>query len=500
MSSCRVLRVMPDDDIIRILRLVKEVKEPKLCLALADQCTLFRDNVNLRLLNAYAREAKLAVALSTNDEMTIRRAADHGIPVYRTPDLAFRPEGLVVIDDKRPAAAEGDAESGARKAGAGRGLAAAMILLIAVLGVFGTSLALLPRVHIKVVPAQWVENFTLTVALNAAGTTTLAPEREMLSVTAEIFTPATGTVSVGEVPARGMALFLNEKADPVVVPAGTMVTTDSGMGFVTLEDIEVPGHVVETYLGAVVGISSGRMEALIEALEPGTAGNVPAGQIRHIVGDWDGLSVRNPERLSGGSDREVPVVTEADLESGREKVLEALAVSWDAEVRQSEAEATDRFMLSAAETPDVLEIKTSAAAGDRAEQIRFTAVGTGELYWIDREAIESIARNSIAGQLGSGYVWQESRGFDVVVHRYNKENQTIELSLRVPVVAQIDEVRLARRIAGLSAAEIAERLAEETSIADIWLDDLTDGRLPAWAPWIGIEVVEPGGEQELSPR
>lgn len=499
MASCRVLRVMPDDDIIHILRSVKETKEPKLCLALADKCTQFRDNVNLRLLNAYAREAKLAVALCTNDEMTMRRAMEHGIPVYRTPELAFRPEGLVALEGESAPENE-TAQPQARKAFGGRGFAIASVLFIALIGAFGTAFALLPRVHVKVVPAQWVENFSLTLALDTAGKPTVVPEREILSVSAEISTPATGTILVGDVPARGVALFLNEKADPVVIPAGTVVTTDSGLGFITLESIEVPGHVVETYLGAVVGVSSGRMEAAIEALEPGTVGNVDAGHIRHIVGDWDGVSVRNPERLSGGTDREVSVVTEADLQRGQEKVLEALAISWEAEVRQSEAEAADRFLLSADESPHVLEIQASAAAGDRAEEVRFTAVGTGEIFWIDREAIESIARNAISGQLGTGYVWQESRGFDIVVHRYNKENRTIELSLLVPVVAQIDEVRLARRIAGLSAAEIAERLAGDTSISDIWLDDLADGRLPVWAPWIGIEVVEPGGEQEVSSR
>lgn len=499
MSSCRVLRVMPDDDIIRVLRLVKEVEESKLCLALSENSTLFRDNVNLRLLNAYAREAKVAVALSTSDETTIRRAAEHGIPVYRTPDLAFRPEGLITPDNDQTADNGDKASAGARRAIAGRGVAIATILLIALLGVFGTSFALLPRVHVKVVPSQWIESFTLTLALDGAGTTAV-PEREMLYVTAEASTQATGTISVGDVPARGFALFLNERAESVMLPAGTVVTTDSGSGFVTLEDVEVPGHVVETYLGAVVGVSSGRIEAAIEALEPGTAGNVAAGQIRNIIGDWDGLSVRNPDQLSGGSDREVTVVTEADLQNGHEKVLEALAVSWEAEVRQSEVGATNRFLLSADEMPNVIEIEASASPGDRTDEIHFTARAAGEVYWIERETIERMVRSSIAGKFGSGYVWREGSGFDMVVHRYNQVNETIELSVMVPVVAQIDEVRLARRIAGLSAAEIAERLAGDASIADISLDGVANGRLPAWAPWIGIEVVEPGGEQEVFPQ
>lgn len=499
MPSCRVLRVSPEDDILRVLRQVKEVQEPKLCLAISDKSTLFRDNVNLRLLAAYAREASVVVVLSTGDEMTIRRAAEHGISTYRTPDLAFRPEGLVTPELAGESTPDADAVAGPneRKALGGRGLAIASIFLIALLGVFGTSFALLPRVHVGVVPAQWFESLAVSIAIHSNERTREATEVELLPVSTGASIPASGNVAVGDVPAKGIALFINEEAEAVTLPAGTIVTTDSGAGFVTAQTVEIPGRVVETYLGAVVGLSSGRMDVPIEALEPGEAGNVGAGQVRHVVGDWPGLDVRNPDRLSGGADRLVPVVTEADMQLGEQKVLEALAATWEAALIETQNKAQRRLLFQAGEAPNVIEVRASAAPGDRVDQIEFDVFAEGELHWITKEAVEAAARDAIATRLGTGYAWQESHGFDVDIIRYNKESQTIELAVQIPVVAQIDEVRLARRIAGLSAAEIAERLADESGIADVRLDGLSNGRLPAWAPWIGIEVMEPATVPEL---
>src|SRR5690606_9689131 len=83
------------DDIVFLVNRVKESAGEALCFALSVQCTQFRNDVNLRLLAAYAREANVSVAFSTDDEETIARAAVHGIPTYRTPDQAFREEARV---------------------------------------------------------------------------------------------------------------------------------------------------------------------------------------------------------------------------------------------------------------------------------------------------------------------------------------------------------------------------------------------------------------------
>ncbi|RMH00618.1 MAG: hypothetical protein D6706_03495, partial [Chloroflexi bacterium] len=77
----------------------------------------------------------------------------------------------------------------------------------------------------------------------------------------------TGVVEVPGTSARGRVLFVNETADPVVIPAGTELSTETGVVFQTLETITLAG---------VLGSTA---EVEVTAVSPGPEGNVPADTV-----------------------------------------------------------------------------------------------------------------------------------------------------------------------------------------------------------------------------
>ncbi|WP_052887585.1 baseplate J/gp47 family protein [Thermogemmatispora carboxidivorans] len=118
---------------------------------------------------------------------------------------------------------------------------------------------------------------------------------------------ASGLAKVGVVKAHGTVEFTNKGTRSLVIPTGTIVATSSGIQFrTTAEPLVTPGT---TY------------PVQVEAVNPGTSGNVPANSItvippeslRQIGASATELTVTNPQPTSGGGLGSVPQVTSADV-------------------------------------------------------------------------------------------------------------------------------------------------------------------------------------------
>ncbi len=98
------------------------------------------------------------------------------------------------------------------------------------------------------------------------------------------------------VEATGTVLFTirNALLEELLIPAGTIVTAENGMDFETVTDnIIMPGE---------LGI-----ECMVEAIEVGVDGNIPAGSILTKIDGYDaveGFTVTNEDAFSGGVDYE----------------------------------------------------------------------------------------------------------------------------------------------------------------------------------------------------
>jgi hypothetical protein len=162
----------------------------------------------------------------------------------------------------------------------------------------------------------------LTIAVAAPGsvpptgaqvTIAATPVTFNLSTSQTITT--TGAKTVGDAPAQGTILLSNPTGKPVTIEAGTQ-----------LEDkITGTRYAISATVEVVAGPNGtpGYGEAQITCLEPGTLGNRDVGLLSGQLPN--GVYFANRESpISGGTDKQIPVVSQADLDALQTKATDDL--------------------------------------------------------------------------------------------------------------------------------------------------------------------------------
>lgn len=477
-----VYRVSPDDDINQVLRAVKASMGRNVSLVLTHDSVLLRNEVNLRLLKAYAEEANVTVALVSDDPVTRRRAARYSIPVYDAPEgpLAKRKtEGNEV-----PNAGEKAAGSTAEKKGQlwRRRLTALVVAIGAVVGLLFT---LVPKVEIAISPQYEPMHFVTIVQLNneVASLTETVEDRVVASATVR----TAGMQRVGVAHATGVVAILNAGEHPVVIPAGTELATQNGLVFQTNETVHVPGREVSYFLDVPVGVHSGRAEVRATALMPGTEGNVAAERIRILRGAWDDVTVRNLEPFVGGTDTSFPAVAVNDIEIAKVQAAQALEKARGEYLVEVIEQSPRRTLLDSHWSIDQ-GTEVSHTVGQVTDEIQATAEAKLQTVWIDNTDLRKFVERTIPDRVPLGYTWERAMGFEVQVVGYDAVQGEVRLQADVMLQPVLDSVRLAQTVAGQPVSEAVAYLQGREDIATAVVHPERIQRLPSWAPWIRIQV------------
>jgi hypothetical protein len=173
-----------------------------------------------------------------------------------------------------------------------------LFFTLGVLSFLSIGAIFIPKADIILTPTNKVEETTLAIQasaltdrINLAG---IVPVHAIsVIVEGRDSLDATGTSLVPDKPAEGQVLFTNLTEQPVIIPAGTIVSSRDGqVRFATDADHEIPAGNGHTLLVDV------------KAVQPGREGNLPANSIQAIENNLGvSLSVTNPEPTSGGSAR-----------------------------------------------------------------------------------------------------------------------------------------------------------------------------------------------------
>jgi hypothetical protein len=163
-------------------------------------------------------------------------------------------------------------------------------------------LALVPSAQVIVAGSE-VEVGPVALAISAKPGGAIGATRfaTRLEVPLEAKTGGTRTVKVR---ATGTERFINASTDRIDIPAGTLVWTDGRVMFRTTAARTLSASTLFPFFVSDVLVP-------IEAVEEGAGGNVPRGAISN-VGDRRRVLVTNDQATTGGEERTVPVVTQAD--------------------------------------------------------------------------------------------------------------------------------------------------------------------------------------------
>ncbi|HEX7735258.1 MAG TPA: baseplate J/gp47 family protein [Ktedonobacteraceae bacterium] len=218
----------------------------------------------------------------------------------------------------------------------GRGLSIAFGAIVLLLLITGVLFYFVPTATVTI--SLQAQNFSQNIQLTASANPPVGVQNTLraqalthdFSVTGQ--GTATGRTSVGDKQANGKVTFTNNSNFNVIVPTGTIITTQSGIPFTTDAEAFVP--------------RGGSYPAVpVTAQQAGEAGNVgissitiipsaslsAIAQANHTTAQALNLTVTNPAPTTGGGARTVRAVAQADitaLKNTLHKALQQQIMAW----------------------------------------------------------------------------------------------------------------------------------------------------------------------------
>lgn len=484
----------------------------------------------LRLLQRQARTRQQELALVTQDFATRESALKLGIPVYSSEASAMgrtwrMGREMPVVDPRNPAAGlpepppwrkNGrenrilqDVERPSLRRGRRRriqaeeryrrflspgsrfwlqlvGYVMVAILLGGLLG--GFAYYVLPAATVTVVPGQRAIEATARITADPAAPVVdvaagIIPARlieSYIEVTGS--TPTTGREQSQTDLARGSVVFTNQSNRAVTIPAGTIISTSTGdrVDFRTLNNVELAPN------------QGARATVNVEAMTPGTRGNVRANTITTVSGALrTQVQVTNPNATGGGASALVAVVKQED----RDRLLADVTA-------QIESQAYQRLLPELQEgewmPPDSVQTFVIAQYFDHfndepAEELNLTLRILARGVGVDQRTAQLGALSALEREVPSrGRLVADSLRYFV-----NPEVTRIGNGVSFDVVAQgsyvipVDAQEVRSVIVGLPPQDAASRLQQQLLLAgtpEFYLDPDWFGVLPHFGSRIQVRI------------
>lgn len=491
--NASVIYLDPGDRIASMRGKLEAAQGDVIAVVVPRGVSLLRNPFALEFLRRYSARRGREFFIVTKDKVTAAQAREAGFEVL--PSLEDVAQGAPE-EEETPAPAPEEARpfwlglKGVILAGSSLGLFGFLLV-----GVF----FLIPSATIILKPNSWIVSETLSITANVrAGSVDHAsgqiPARIVESLVETVGrTEARGKRFEPDKPATGQVTFINRSGENVVVPEGTRVGTSTGAQFITKSEVTLPA----------VPHSTAQVD--IEAVEPGTSGNVAELTINQI---WGGelalkLSVLNEVATDGGSDKEIRYVTVEDQEKLRQKVREAAKGEGLSQLTQAKKPSEHIYSetVRAELLEEEFEQSVDQVSGWLEMRARFSVTGLA----FDLRDVDTYVSKQLAGGEGAGvelmgdslktelldaYDWEDDR-------EYNREDDWVSYHIFAQgrVMPVLDSEAVKRELAGMKEEEAEDYLAQNLQLAE-----RPEVRLaPGWAKsvtrltWrVSVQVL-PGG-------
>lgn len=220
--------------------------------------------------------------------------------------------------------------------------------------------------------------------------------------TATDSTPTTGTGFEGD-KATGEVVILNKTDSTKILNEGTTLQVAHGsVKLVLSESIELPPATISTQSGGTSEVKTyGTKDAKVTAVEIGEEGNL-AKDTTLRVGDFaeNTYSATVKDNLTGGSKKQISVVTEKDIANLVEKMKKKMQEEALAEFKSS---ASPGRAVVDQTTIKVLSTDASAKVGDTADEVAIDLTAEVSGLAFDQVVLKSAAKLLLEEKVLTGY-------------------------------------------------------------------------------------------------
>ncbi len=418
--------------------------------------------LGMRRLIHHADEAGKVIAIATRSGSLSSRARELNVPVARKPQsIRWDAGGRHVVRVGRLNVAAPSI---------GRYVQVAIIAGVAFAGLF-LIFAMAPAATITAYPPTETvtEVITITASESRDSVNLETLEVPASRVSAEekftLVAKTTGTTMVGTVSAKATVTVTNATAAAVVVAQGTIVFAGADFfPFTFDETITVP--------------PAGSIDAVVTAVRPGVAGNVP---VASIVG-WEPerlrfLKITNAAAAAGGVSEPRPAVAPEDVAS-----LNALAKTLENSdvVKQSLIEARPHDAVFMGTASSKIEVGASHPAVGTPADVVFLEVKVNlSALAVLEGTLDQVARQVLGGQRADGeFVPGTVRAVETGARQLDADSATIKTELQVQgeLARGVTSEAIRSAVKGKSEDGVLSTLSERYGIQD------AEVRLSGWAP------------------
>jgi hypothetical protein len=485
----QVIQLELHDDVASLRDKMSWAKTERILLVTPSRSRLLSRKLDLLVIqrHAVALGAQLGIVARSKDKRRLIESL--GIPAFRTVGSAQRqPWETKKEPPARPLRRhdQPDLEQMRREAfppeAQWRSLfwARFSIFTLAVLAILAIFSLFIPSATISISPEVRLQSLTFPVSasltvsnVNLAGSlparlTTLVVEHSKTIAT-------TGSVAIPDATAEGTARFRNLTTAQTDIPAGTEISTqtDPPVSFATKEAAVVPAGFNKT------------VDVPIQAVEAGSSGNLPAGELVAIESELGtSLAVTNPDPTTGGSDHTGAIQTARDRSRLHDALLAEIMEGCKTGLQQALAPADIVF-------PDTLEViqvlsNTYFPSEDQgSETLSLTMRVQCQEQYASQTDLNSLAVMSLDANLQEGFA-PYSTGLvtePASTPLTDKDGVTHwDLQVQRLVHARLDPLKIQQLAMGHRPATAILRLK-----ASLLLDGTPTIQIkPDWWPWVPL--------------
>jgi hypothetical protein len=472
-----ILRLEPHDDLVSTRDKMGWAKDSRILLVWPEKGRLLDRRLDLILLQRHARSLGSQLALVTRDPEVHYFAPRLGIPVFRTLHKAQgqhwrvprRFRHLQEQAEKPEVRPFGSAETQIPKL-EGSWMdrktpvenfnlpppARLALFFAGVLAVLALAASLAPSARLVLTPRTLVQDVLIDAwtgpeieTVNISGA--VPSQLISLAVEGRDSLPASGTVRLPSQPASGTVTFTNLTDQPVEIPEGSgvrgLAPAIAHLRFVTTKAGEAP--------------SGGTIQLPVECTTPGLPGNLPAGALTALEGLLGTqLSATNLEPTGGGSERQLPVPTQADRLKLAERLRQSLERSALQEI-QGQLEPGDLLIPGSLKLVKTLDESYQPEESLPSDKLALSQRLEYQAQYVDAATLRSLAQTVFDANLPAGYaVLADSLQLEILTQPAADEAGLVRWRIHATrqVQARIVEAEAVQLSLGLEARQAVSRL------------------------------------------
>jgi hypothetical protein len=483
----QIIKLDSHDDVTSVRDKMSWAKTERILLVFARRSRSLARALDLRLLQRHAATlgAQLAIVASSDE---LRRTAEGlNIPAFATAASAQRQDWEREEAPVRPhRLVRPDLRQMRREAFLPEALwrsqfgVRVLFFFLAVLAILAVLSLFIPSATIQLSPATHLQSLAFTISaspnvtiVNLAGS--LPAKLTSVVVEHNKTVQATGSVTIPDARAHGLARFRNLTTTLVDIPAGTVVSAQTS-----------PPVRFATTVEAVVAAGLGKtVDVPVQAAEAGSTGNLPADALVAFEGDLGtSLAVTNPGPTTGGSDRTAAIQTAADRSRVHETLLAELLEKCKTDLQQTLTPG-DMIFPDTLAVSQVLSETFFPAEGQSGKALSLTMRLQCQMQYASLADVNALVEMSLDANLPEGFA-PASNGLTILpanIPLTDSEGITCwDVQAQRLLRARLDPLTAVQLSMGHRPAKAILRLSESLPLAESPIIQIK----PNWWPWLPV--------------